>query len=92
MLHRVLLGLRADASFAAAISASYLMSRHFNFRHRAARRSPGHELTRFCGLHAVGNTANYKIFVTLLEGLQASCVRPEENAGVVSCWRFRRVA
>lgn len=120
MLQRILLGLRADASFArflvisasvavidigllfllhsvggvylylarvfsfaAAISVSYLMNRHFNFRHCAEHRSRGQNLMRFYGAHAVGNTANYAIFVTLLEGFQASGLRPEEQTSLV---------
>lgn len=120
LFHRILLGLRADASFirflvisasvavidiglllllhssgglhlylarvfsfAAAIGASYLMNRHFNFHHRAGHRSPGHELMRFYGVHAVGNTANYMIFVMLLEGFQGSGLPPEKHAGLI---------
>ncbi len=120
MMHRILHGLRADASFsrflvisasvavidigllfllhtslglhlyvarvfsfAAAIGASYLMNRHFNFRQRTGQRHPGHELMRFYGVHAVGNAANYAIFVSLLEGFQASGFRPEEHPGLV---------
>ena len=43
MLQRILLELRADAPFTRflVISASYLMNRHFNFRHRAGHRSRG---------------------------------------------------
>ena len=70
-------------SFTAAIGASYLLNRRFNFRHRPRCRHTIHDLMRFYGAHAVGNALNYAVFVALLEGFREIGLQPADHAGLL---------
>ncbi|MFO8152338.1 GtrA family protein [Thioalkalivibrio sp.] len=70
-------------SFTAAIGASYLLNRRYNFRHCPRCRHTVHDVARFYGAHALGNAINYAVFVGLLEGFREIGLQPAGHAGLL---------
>jgi len=63
-------------SYGAAMSAGYLLNRHFTFHHIDSGRRLIDELLRFLGVHSVGGLINFGVFsLIVVLGQQADLTR-----------------